>query len=127
MSQSRHAGVCSCSEKVRASCTRLVTPSLRKTLRRWYSTVLALMKSRPAISRLDRRSAASRAICASCAVSTSGAAGLGPLAGGAQLGSGPARESRHAHLVEQHEGMAELVAGVAAAALAAQPLPVHLV
>ena len=57
---------------VRASCTRLVTPSLRKTLCRWYSTVLALMNSRPAISRLDRRSAASRAICASCAVSTSG-------------------------------------------------------
>jgi len=52
---------------------------------------------------------------------------LGPLAGGAQLGSGPARESHHAHLVEHHEGLAELVAGVAAAALAAQPLPVHLV
>jgi len=52
---------------------------------------------------------------------------LGPLTGGAQLGPGPAGESHHAHLVEHHEGMAELIAGVAAAALAAQPLPVHLV
>src|SRR5215475_7820543 len=42
------------------------------------------------------------------------AARAGPLAGGAQLGSGPARESRHAHLVEHLEGPAELVAGIAA-------------
>src|SRR5689334_14983018 len=55
-----------------------------------------------------------------------GAARAGPLAGGAQLGPGPARESRRAHLVEHLEGAAELVASVAAAALAAQPLPVHL-
>jgi len=42
--------------------------------------VLALMNSRPAISRLDRRPAASRAICTSCAVSSSGAPGLRGLA-----------------------------------------------
>ena len=55
------------------------------------------------------------------------AARAGPLAGSAQLGPGPARESRHAHLVKHLEGAAELVAGIAAAALAAEPLPVHLV
>jgi hypothetical protein len=36
----------------RASCVRDLTPSLRKTLWRWYSTVLWLMKSWAAISRL---------------------------------------------------------------------------
>ena len=47
-------GVPAWSGNVRASCTRLVTLSFRKILRRWYSTVLALMNSRAAISRLDR-------------------------------------------------------------------------
>jgi hypothetical protein len=42
---------------VRASWARLVTPSLRKILRKWYLTVLALMNSRAAISRLVRCSA----------------------------------------------------------------------
>ena len=46
--------------------TRVVMPSLRKkTLRRWYSTVLALMNNRAAISALDAPSLASRAICSS--------------------------------------------------------------
>ena len=34
-----------------ASCVRDLTPSLRKALRRWYSTVLALINRRAAISR----------------------------------------------------------------------------
>jgi hypothetical protein len=34
-----------CYEMRRASCVRDFTPSLRNTLRRWYSTVLALMNS----------------------------------------------------------------------------------
>src|SRR6201987_2001711 len=54
-----------------------------------------------------------------------GAARAGPLAGGAQLGPGPARERLHAHRVEHGEGGAKLVPGVAAAALAAQPLAVQ--
>src|SRR6185503_20572652 len=48
-----------------ASCVRDFTPSLRNTLRRWYSTVLGLMKSCEAISRFVRPSATRRAICAS--------------------------------------------------------------
>src|SRR6516164_3942207 len=56
-----------------------------------------------------------------------GAAWAGLLAGRAQLGPGPARESLHAHRVEHGEGSAELVAGVAATALAAQPLAVQQV
>jgi hypothetical protein len=35
-----------------ASCVRDLMSSLRNALRRWYSTVLALMNSRAAISRL---------------------------------------------------------------------------
>src|SRR6266566_2085135 len=56
---------------VRASWVRLLTPSLR----RWYSTVLALRNSRAAISRLVRCPATSRAICSSCGVSTAAAPG----------------------------------------------------
>src|SRR5260370_35085266 len=54
-----------------------------------------------------------------------GPARAGPLAGGAQLGPGPAGEGIHAHRVEHGEGGAQLVPGVAAAALAAQPLAVQ--
>src|SRR5215469_7936890 len=56
-----------------------------------------------------------------------GAAWACLLAGGAQFGPGPARESLHAHRVEHGEGSAKLVAGVAATALAAQPLAVQQV
>ena len=64
---SRFAG-CSGYESRSASCVRDLTSSLRNTLRRWYSTVLALMNSRAAISRLVSPSAARRAICVSCGV-----------------------------------------------------------
>src|SRR6516162_5385585 len=56
-----------------------------------------------------------------------GAAWAGPLARGAQLGSGPARERLHAYRIEHGEGGAKLAAGVAATALAAQPLAVQQV
>src|SRR5215471_9421399 len=54
-----------------------------------------------------------------------GAARTRSLAGGAELGPGPGGESFHADRVEQREGGAQLVAGVAAAPLAAQPLTVQ--
>src|SRR4029077_389682 len=54
-----------------------------------------------------------------------GATRAGPLASGAQVAPGPARERLHAHRVEHGEGGAKLVPGVAAAALAAQPLAVE--
>src|SRR5215470_15004944 len=56
-----------------------------------------------------------------------GAAWAGPLAGGAQLAAGPFDEGRHAHRVEHRKRAAQLIPGVAAAALAAQPLPVQQV
>jgi hypothetical protein len=52
-----------------ASCVRDVTSSFRNALRRWYSTVLGLMKRCAAISRFVLPSAARREIWASCAVS----------------------------------------------------------
>ena len=52
---------------------RELTPSFVKTLRRWYSTVRGLMNSWLPISWLVCPAAVSRAICVSCAVSTSGA------------------------------------------------------
>src|SRR5215475_1394485 len=55
------------------------------------------------------------------------AALAGLFAGGAQLGPGPGGEGRHAHRVEHRKRGAQLVAGVTAAALAAQPLPVQQV
>jgi hypothetical protein len=48
-----------------ASFVRELMPSLTKTLRRWYSTVCVLMKSRVPISAFERPSRARRAICAS--------------------------------------------------------------
>src|SRR6266567_866693 len=53
------------------------------------------------------------------------AAFSGVLAGGAQLGSGPAGERLHAQRAEHLAGGAQLLAGAAAAALTAQPLAVQ--
>jgi len=49
----------------RSSSVREVMSSLVNTLRRWYSTVRRLMKSRAPISGFESRSRASRAMCAS--------------------------------------------------------------
>jgi hypothetical protein len=49
---------------------REVTPSLVKTLPKWYWTVRGDRNSRVAISGFDSPSAASQAICASCVVSS---------------------------------------------------------
>src|SRR5215475_9614580 len=57
----------------------------------------------------------------------SGAARAGPFPGGAQLAAGAGGERRHAHRVEHREGGAQLVPGIAAAALPTQPLTVHQV
>ena len=66
-------------------------PSLVNTLRRWYSTVRGLMNSWAPISGFVSPSPASRAICASCAVSSSRSldrALADRLAGGQQLATG---------------------------------------
>src|SRR2546430_14983050 len=47
------------------------------------------------------------------------------LAGGGQFGAGSPGEAAGAHSLEALEGGAELIAGVAPAPLAAQPLPVE--
>src|SRR5579859_6375465 len=57
--------------RTRWSWLRELTPSLVKTLPRWYWTVRVLMNRREPISGLDRPSRASRATCASWAVSGS--------------------------------------------------------
>ncbi len=59
----------SASSMARASATRVVTPILRKMLRRWVSTVFWLKKSSAAISVLVLRSTTSRAISRSRSVS----------------------------------------------------------
>jgi hypothetical protein len=48
-----------------ASCVRDLTSSFRNTFQRWYSTVLGLMKSCAAISRLVCPCATRRETCAS--------------------------------------------------------------
>src|SRR5499427_5416331 len=65
----RMAPACASSGASRASSAREATPSLGKTLYRWYSTVRGLTNSCAAISRLVAPAAASRAICSSKRVS----------------------------------------------------------
>src|SRR5258707_7089099 len=104
--------------------------SLAKTLLRWHSTVRALMNSRAPISGLDRPSRASGVIWAYWAVSW-------VLAGTVRLRAvspvaASSRRARSANasmpiFVQHGVGGAQLLARVAAAALAAQPFPVEQV
>ena len=73
-------------------------PSLPNTLRRCHSTVRELMNSCAPISGLVSPQAASRAICASCAVRSRGSRRpvAHGLAGGQQLATGPLGERFHA-------------------------------
>ena len=115
---------------MRRSWLREVMPSLANTLPRWYCTVRGDRNSRAPISGLDSPSRASRAICASCAVSSRRGgcrAFAGGLAGGQQLAAGPLGERLHADGVEHAVRGAQLLAGLAAPALAAQPLAVQQV
>ena len=58
--------------RLATSCVRELTPSLRKTLRRWNSTVLVLMNSSAAMSRLRIPPRTSRATAISWGVSRTG-------------------------------------------------------
>ena len=98
------------------------------TLPRCYSTVRALMNSWAPISGLVRPSLASRAICASCAVSsprvvTERLRTVSPVA--EQLTAGALGEPLHAHRAVQLVGDAQLLAGVDSPVLAAQPFAVE--
>ena len=109
---------------------RELIPSLVNTLRRCYSTVRGLMNSWAPISGFVSPSRASRAICASCAVSSSRVSSRALahlLAGGQQLAAGALGERLRAHRGEHLVGRAQLLARVDAAVLAAQPLAVEQV
>ena len=96
----------------------LLMSSLANTLCRWYWTVRGLMNSRAPISGFESPSRASRAICASCAVSSSrglDAALARRLAGGQQLARGAVGERLRAHRGEQLVGGAQLRRGRRAA------------
>ena len=89
-----------------------------------------LRNSCAAMSRLLSPSLTSRAICASCGVSSVFGLGgplAGAFAGGQQLDAGPFGEGLGAHRGEHLMRGAQLLARVAAAALAAQPFAVHQV
>ncbi len=110
------------------SSLREVMSSLPKTLWRWYSTVRGLMNSRAPISGLERPSRASRAIWASRArelIRRSDGAFAGGLAGGLQLARGALGERLDAHRREHLVRGAQLLAGVQAPLLAAQPFAVE--
>ena len=90
-----------------ARSSRELMPSLANTLCRWYSTVRGLMNSWAPISGFESPSRASRAICASWAVSSSlrlDRALAGGLAGGQQLARGALGERLGAHRGEHARG-----------------------
>ena len=113
-----------------ASWVRDATLSFLNTLRRWKSTVAGLTNNCLAMSPLRYPSLTSRAICASCGVSTSAVPAISwrtcsPVAF-SSIG-GPFGESVGTHGAQHVVGGAQLSPRVAAATLAAQPLPVHQV
>jgi hypothetical protein len=86
------------------------------------------MNSRAPISELDRPSRASRAMWVSWGGQVGGGldgAFTGGLAGGGQLAAGPVGERFDAHRGQHGVGGAQLLAGVGAAALPAQPFAVE--
>ena len=114
--------------RTRSSSLRELMSSLVKTLRRWYLTVRGLMNSRVPISGFESPSRASRAICASWAVSSSRVSTVrlrtvSPVASSS-------RRARSANASDAHRrqhlvGGAQLLARVDAPVLAAQPLAVE--
>jgi hypothetical protein len=117
-------------DRTRLSWAREVMSSLMKTLRRWNWTVRGDRNSRVPISGLDRPSAASRAIWASCPVSstrvvTARLRVVPPPA--ARSSRRPLGERLHPDLLQHLAGGAQLPAGVRGVALTVQPLPVQQV
>ena len=109
---------------------REVTPSLLKTLRRCHSTVRLLMNNCSPISEFDRPSPASRAICASWAVSWSGSSIVRfrqSRAGRRQFAASALGEAVHSHRTEQLVPDAELAACVCSAVRASEPFAVEQV
>src|ERR1700722_16993744 len=105
-------------------------PSLAKTLPRWYWTVRVLMNSRAPICGLDRPSRASRATWASwpvssTVISTVRLRAVSPVASSSR--GGPPGDRPDALRVDHLGRGARLPPPLAAAALAAQPLPVQQV
>ena len=87
------------------SSRRDVMPSLANTLRRCHSTVRGLRNSRAPISGFERPSRASRAICASCGVSSSRvsrAALAHRLAGGRPARAARARRTPPCPIADEH-------------------------
>jgi hypothetical protein len=79
---------------------------LLKILARWYSTVLALMNSRAALSPLEgaRRRAGDLLLLRGEHLWSPGAARAGPLASGMQLGLRAGGEGFHAYRLEHLQG-----------------------
>ena len=73
-------------------------PSFEKTFRRWYSTVRGLMNSWAPICELVWPSAASRATCASCAVSSSSVSAVRLRTVSPVASSSPRARSANAYL-----------------------------
>jgi hypothetical protein len=106
---------------------REVMPSLVNTLRRWYWTVRGLMNSRVPISGFESPSRARRAVCASCAVSSSRVSTVrfrtvSPVA----RSSRRARSAKASAPIEENiVGRSNLGPRVDAPVLATQPLAVQ--
>ena len=99
------------------SSLRELMSSFVNTLPRWHSTVRGLMNSWAPISGFVSPSPASRAICASCAVSSSCVSTVRlrtRLAGGEQLAAGALGERFGADAAEHVVGGTQLLAGVQA-------------
>ena len=119
---------CARCASTRRSSRRELIPSLVNTLPRCHSTVRALRNSWAPISVLVWPSRASRAMDASCAVSSvrvCAARLCARLAGGQQFAPGALGERRGTHRGQYLVRGPELRAGVCAAALAAQPFAVE--
>jgi hypothetical protein len=114
--------------RTRSSWLREVMPSLAKTLRKWYWTVCALMKSRVPISGVREpvaRQPGDLCFLGGQLVASLDGALAGGHASGPQLAARPLRERLRADPLEHAVSRAQLLARVAAAALPAQPFPVQ--
>src|SRR4051794_40165223 len=110
-----------------ASCVRDLTSSFRNALRRWYSTVLALMNRRAAISRFVSPCAARRATCVSWGVNSSRVSVVRRQARSpvASSSSRALREGLDSGVSEELVGSSQLRASIETAPLTSKPLAVQ--